>query len=169
MLLHELAEPVHGCEFGMLVDRVLIVGDEQPKDVQVILCVRSELRAIEQAVDDFDGPPVLLIAADRARGKRVDQREVLVGTPLGICLYVHVFTPPDLRGHTPLVLSAWNIAGALCDGRPHLECSASRLPSLSRMTARKPCGPIGCAGWSTLPPFASTAATASSSRPCAFR
>jgi hypothetical protein len=48
---------------------------------------------------------------------------------------------------------------------PHLECSATRLPSLSRTTARKPYGPIWCLGLSTLPPFDSTAAMASSRRP----
>jgi hypothetical protein len=36
MLLHEMAEPVNGCEIGMLVYRVLIVGNEQPKDIEVI-------------------------------------------------------------------------------------------------------------------------------------
>ena len=50
-------------------------------------------------------------------------------------------------------------------GTPHLECSATRLPSLSRTTARKPYGPIWCLGLSTLPPFDSTAAMASSRRP----
>ena len=48
---------------------------------------------------------------------------------------------------------------------PHLECSATRLPSLSRTTARKPYGPIWCLGLSTLPPLDSTAAMASSRRP----
>ncbi len=52
---------------------------------------------------------------------------------------------------------------------PHLECSATRLPSLSRTTARKPYGPIWCLGLSTLPPLDSTAAMASSRRSCAFR
>ena len=48
---------------------------------------------------------------------------------------------------------------------PYLECSATRLPSLSRTTARKPYGPIWCLGLSTLPPFDSTAEIASSRRP----
>ena len=56
MLLHEVAEPVNGCEIGMLVDRVLVVGNEQPKDVEVILFVWIERGAVEEAVDDRDGP-----------------------------------------------------------------------------------------------------------------
>ena len=36
-----------------------------------------------------------------------------------------------------------------------MECSATRLPSLSRTMARKPYGPIGCFGCRILPPFGS--------------
>src|SRR5262245_10377622 len=49
------------------------------------------------------------------------------------------------------------------------EWSATRLPSLSMTIARNPKGPIACFGLITLPPFAATAPTASSSRPLAFK
>src|SRR6185503_13765478 len=48
-----------------------------------------------------------------------------------------------------------------------IECSATRLPSLSAMIARKPLGAIECLALSTLPPWASAAATAASRRPLA--
>jgi hypothetical protein len=74
-----------------VVDRVFVVGNEQPEDVEVILLVRGERRAVEEAVNDVDGSPVLVVAADGARGKRPDQREVVWGTAerLGLGLDVH--------------------------------------------------------------------------------
>jgi hypothetical protein len=45
-----------------------------------------------------------------------------------------------------------------------IECNATRLPSLSTMTARKPFGAIECFSFSTLPPLTFAAATAASRR-----
>src|SRR5207244_10110008 len=50
-----------------------------------------------------------------------------------------------------------------------IECSATRLPSLSRMMARKPCGAMDWRGFKTFPPLGSTAAIASSSRPSTLK
>jgi hypothetical protein len=56
----------------MLVDRVLVVGDHQTEDIEIILFVRSQRGAVEQGVDDRDSPPVFVIGADRMRGKRAE-------------------------------------------------------------------------------------------------
>ena len=64
MFLHKMPEPVYGCEFRMVMIQISAVGDPT-EDIQIILRVGSERRAVEEAGDDFDGPPVLFIAADR--------------------------------------------------------------------------------------------------------
>jgi hypothetical protein len=69
MLLHEVAEPVNRCEFGTFVDRVLVVGNEQTKDVEVVFFVCTQRVAVEQVIDDRDGPLVLVFITDWARRK----------------------------------------------------------------------------------------------------
>jgi len=49
------------------------------------------------------------------------------------------------------------------------ECNAIRLPSVSRITARNPYGPMGCFSLRTFPPPFRTARIASSSRPSTLR
>jgi hypothetical protein len=79
VLRHQMAKPFHGREFGIFVNRVFIVRDDQAEDIEVILLVGAERWAIEQAVDDLDRTPMLGITTDRAQGKRAEQCKVLQG------------------------------------------------------------------------------------------
>ena len=89
VLLHEVAEPPHGRKFRMLEDRVLVVGDEQTEDVEIILLIGGERGAVEEDVDDLHGPPMPVIVADWTRRECAKQCEVLGGGGVRLCLDVH--------------------------------------------------------------------------------
>ena len=97
MVFHEMAEPVNVSEIRVLINRVLVVGNEKPKDVEVILFVRIERGAVEQAVDRRDRPAVLIFAPNWAWRKPAEQREVTGGNRLGDLSsqsWVHSFQSP---------------------------------------------------------------------------
>jgi hypothetical protein len=77
-LVHQMAKPFNGREFGMLVNRVFIIGDDQAQDIEVVLLVGFERWAVEQAARDLDRTPKFGIATNRVQGKRADRCKVLV-------------------------------------------------------------------------------------------
>src|SRR5437763_6246831 len=84
-----MAKPIRGREFGMLVNRVLIVGDDEAEHIEVILLVGAERGTVDQAVDHLDRASMLGVITDRSQGKRSDKCEVLRGKSCGLRLDVH--------------------------------------------------------------------------------
>src|SRR4051794_5846425 len=65
-LFHQVPQALQCSEARMLVDRILIVSDQQPQDVEIIFLVFSQRAAVEKCVDHLDRTPVLFVAAYRA-------------------------------------------------------------------------------------------------------
>src|SRR4051794_30439800 len=72
MLFHQVPQALQWSEAGMLVDRILIISDQQPQDVEILFLVLCQRAAVEKCVDHLDRTQVLFVAEYRARGKLLE-------------------------------------------------------------------------------------------------